>query len=81
MIDGQMDRSLDDDYSQSPPFSDGDEPDDSEVSYVKWINNEVMDEDLKFDLFDDDIVIVERGRRRLVNAVPVKDSVAVGNFL
>ncbi|KAJ0864727.1 putative harbinger transposase-derived nuclease domain-containing protein [Helianthus annuus] len=40
------------------------------------INNEVMDDDLKFDLFDDEIVVEENARGKSVNAVQVRDSIA-----
>ncbi|KAK1413845.1 hypothetical protein QVD17_29581 [Tagetes erecta] len=40
------------------------------------INNEVMDEDLMFDLFDDEIVVGEHARGKSVNAVQVRDGIA-----
>lgn len=40
------------------------------------MHNETMDEDLKFDLFDDEIVIGENERGNSVNAVQVRDSIA-----
>ncbi|KAK9060823.1 hypothetical protein SSX86_021529 [Deinandra increscens subsp. villosa] len=40
------------------------------------INNEAMDEDLTFDLFDDEVVVGENGRGKSVNAMQVRDSIA-----
>ncbi|KAI3711543.1 hypothetical protein L1987_70082 [Smallanthus sonchifolius] len=40
------------------------------------INNETMDEDLKFDLFDDEIVFGENARGTSVNAAQIRDSIA-----